>query len=324
MFKRFIFEALCARALFKKVMFKRVMFKLAILRCGVIAPWVLFASVAFAQNSQITVQDYLGRSVTVDKPVRRIVALAPHIVENLFSAGAGQYIVGAVDYSDYPKSALDIPRVGAISAFSVEKIVALKPDLVVVWMSTKGGKVLHQLDKLGLTTYANAPHTLEDVARSIKDYGILAGTQAVANNAHDAFVTKLTGLKTRYGGQSPVSVLYQVWYKPLQTLNDEHIISDVIRLCGGINSFGQAPTLAPKISIEAVLQKDPDVIIASGMGEARPDWLDNWKRWGGLSAVKQNNLYFIPPDIIQRHTVRLLEGAQMMCEHLDAARQKPL
>ena len=85
--------------------------------------------------------------------------------------------------------------------------------------------------------------------------------------------------------------------------------------------MGDAPTLAPKISLEAVLARDPQVIIASGMGEARPDWLDDWKKWPRLTAVINNNLYFVPPDIIQRHTVRLLQGAEMMCNHLQAARK---
>ena len=278
--------------------------------------------ILMSAQAEIVVKDYLDRAVTVEKPVRRIVALAPHIVENLYSAGAGEYIVGAVDYSDFPKAALDIPRVGAISAFSVEKIVSLKPDLVVVWMSTKGGEILDQLDRLGLTTYANDPHTLKDIQRSINDYGILAGTWGVAQSTSDDFSRKLQKLRDTFRRRAAVSVLYQVWHQPLQTLNDTHIISDVIRLCGGVNSFGDATPLAPKISIETVLQRDPEVIIASGMGQSRPDWLGHWTRWPSLRAVRNKNLYFIPPDIIQRHTLRLLDGAQMMCEHLDAARQK--
>ncbi len=268
------------------------------------------------KSGGISVTDYLGRTVTLPQPARRIVALAPHIVENVYAAGAGDYLVGAVDYCDYPAAAKAIPRVGKISAYSLEAIVALKPDLVVVWMSGRGGESLRQIEKLGLTAYASDPHTLEDVARSIQDYGRLAGTDSVAGHSARTFEQTLGELRRQYAHQTPVSVLYQVWHEPLQTLNDDHIISDVIRLCGGRNSFGDAKTLAPTISVEAVIGRNPDVIIASGMGEARPEWVDNWRRWPSLAAVRNERLYFIPPDIIQRHTPRILQGAQQMCRHL--------
>lgn len=267
-------------------------------------------------RAQVTVTDYLGREVTLAQPAKRIIGLAPHIVENLYAAGAGDYVVGAVNYSDYPEAAKQVARVGGISAYSLEAIVAQKPDLVVVWMSSRGGDALQAIDALGIPTYANDPRALEDVAKSIRDYGVLAGTRPIAEQAASAYERRLVALRKQYQSADPVSVLYQVWYEPLQTLSDDHIISDVIRLCGGTNSFGDAKTLAPKISIESVLARDPAVIIASGMGEARPDWLDNWRKWPSLSAVKNERLYFIPPDIIQRHTPRILDGATAMCQYL--------
>ena len=285
---------------------------------------VAFLSTAFVNAfAEVTVKDYLGRTVTLQKPAQRIVALAPHIVENLFSAGGGGALVGAVDYCDYPEAAKNIPRVGAISAFSLEAIVAMHPDLVLVWMSTRGSDVIAKLEALGIATYASDPHSLTDVPRSIRDYGVLTGNQKVAEQAALNYEKKLKQLSDTYQNAQPVSVLYQVWYEPLQTLNNEHIISDVIRLCGGVNAFGDAPTLAPKISIESVLARNPDAIIASGMGEARPDWLDNWRTWHSLKAVQNNHLFFIPPDIIQRHTERILTGASLMCEHLQQVRRTP-
>lgn len=276
----------------------------------------LCACCSLAAHAQVQVTDYLGRTVALKQPAKRIVALAPHIVENLFAAGAGEYVVGAVNYSDYPEGAKKIPRVGGISSFSLEAIVAQKPDLVVVWMSSRAGDVLQQIEALGIPTYASNPRHLEHVAKSIRDFGTLAASEHVAENAALQYLEDLQALRQRYQQAKPVSVLYQVWYEPLQTLNDEHIISDVIRMCGGRNIFGDAQTLAPKISMEAVLVRDPQVIIASGMGEARPDWLDNWRKWPNLSAVKNERLYFIPPDIIQRHTPRILLGAKAMCEFL--------
>ena len=266
--------------------------------------------------------DYLDRKVTLAKAAERVVALAPHAVENIFSAGGGERLVGVVNYSDYPEAAKKIPRVGTVASHSLEAIVALKPDLVVAWTGSGGTQLLRQLESLGLTVYMSDPRKLPDVARSIRDYGVLMGTEFVAEVAAGQYLSRLDALQAQYYDRAELSVLYQVWHTPLQTLNDKHIISDVIRLCGGRNVFGDAVTIAPKINLEAVFARNPDVIIASGMDVARPEWLDDWKKWPNLKAVEQDNLYFVPPDIIQRHTARILEGAQLMCESLDKARAK--
>jgi len=273
-------------------------------------------------SAEVTVVDYLNRRVILEKPAERIVALAPHIVENLYSAGAGEKIVGAVEYSDFPESAKNISRVGAISAFSLEAIVNLRPDLVVVWRSGKGGRVLEKLDKMGIVAYASDPRRLNDVPRSIRDYGTLTGSTVVAEKAALKFEKRYQALSNEYRRKKPVSTLYQVWNDPIQTLNDEHIISDVLRLCGATNVFGGAVSLAPKISIESVIHRNPLAIIASGMGEQRPDWLDDWKKWKSIRAVRNKNLYFVHPDLIQRHTVRILEGARQICQYIDNARRK--
>lgn len=278
-----------------------------------------FCSPSFAV---IEVVDYLGQTVKLDKPAQRIVALAPHIVENLYTSGAGKKIVGAVDYCDFPESAKTIPRVGAISAYSIEAIVGLKPDLVIVWGSGLGGKVRYKLKKLGLTVYVDNPKSLNDISRSIRDFGVLSGTHHIAEKHSSRFDQKKSLLQQTYGDKKALGVFYQVWNDPLQTLNSESIISDVIRLCGGQNVFGDSISIAPKVSVESVIQVNPQVIIASGMGESRPEWLDEWLRWSSISAVKSSNLYFIPPDLIQRHTVRMLDGARMMCDHLEQARER--
>lgn len=281
---------------------------------------LVLSALAAVSHAQVTVTDYLGRTITLEKPAQRIVALAPHIVENIYSAGAGHLLVGAVDYCDYPAEAKKIPRVGAISAYSLEAIVALKPDLVVVWNSVQGGKVLPKLLDLGLSVYASDPKTLDDIPRSIRDYGILTGNSAYADKTAAEFTARHHHLKGKFSHQKTLNVFYQVWNQPLQTLNDQHIISDLIRLCGGANIFGDAATIAPLIGLESVLTRNPEVIIASGMGEEKPEWLDDWKQYPSLKAVKNGNLYFVPPDLIQRHTVRILEGAERVCDALALAR----
>lgn len=297
----------------------------------IIALWLLCAALlvpAHAQcaegdsRPQIQVVDYAGRTVMLEKPAVRIVALAPHIVENLYSAGAGDLIVGAVDYCDFPEAAKKIPRVGAISAFSVEAIVALKPDLVVVWNSGRGAKYLDTLSQLGINVYASNPKTLEDVARSIEDYGLLTGRKASASQFAKHYRQQQRNLAQTYAGREPVSVFYEVWNSPLQTLNGDHIISDVIRMCGGKNIFADEPSVAPKVSLEAVIAGNPEAIVVSGMGEKRPEWLDDWKQYPSMMAVQRDNLFFVPPDIIQRHTARMLQGAELLCQQLDTARER--
>jgi iron complex transport system substrate-binding protein len=119
-----------------------------------------------------------------------------------------------------------------------------------------------------------------------------------------------------------VSVFYEIWNRPLYTVNGEHLISDVIRMCGGRNVFAELAVLAPTVSVEAVLKANPDAIVASGMGGARPEWLDEWKSWPDLSAARLGNLFAIDSDLMNRHGTRIAEGARRLCEMLDSARSK--
>lgn len=273
-------------------------------------------------RAEVEVTDYLTRVVRLEQPAERIVALAPHIVENAYSAGAGDRLVAAVDYSDYPPAALELPKLGSHNAVSLEQILALKPDLVLVWGSGNGETMLRQLERLGLNVYVDEPRKLDDVARSVRDIGILAGTSDIAETAALQYEQKLAQLRAGFQSREPVRVLYQVWNQPLQTLNGEHLVSDVIKLCDGHNVYADAIPLAPKINMESVLARDPETIVASGTGEERPGWLDDWKKWPALTAAQFDNLFFVPPDIIQRHTVRIAQGAELFCQHIDTARER--
>ncbi|MFT7223186.1 MAG: iron complex transport system substrate-binding protein [Cellvibrionaceae bacterium] len=272
-------------------------------------------------NGHLQVIDYSGRTIRLGEPAKRIIALAPHIVENIYRIGAGDSIVGTVNYADYPEAARGILRVGNIQSVSVEAIIALRPDLIVAWSSSLSPKIAQQFSRLGLPVYMDEPQVLSDVAKSIRDMGILTGNADSSEVIASDFLTRLSLLEKRYRDRDTVSVLYQIWNTPLQTISEQHIISDVIRLCGGRNSFADAAVIAPKISIESVLRRDPDVIIASGVGDKRPDWLEDWKSWTQLTAVKNHHLFFVPADLLQRHTVRLLLGAEDLCEQLERARK---
>ena len=277
---------------------------------------------AGSAQAAIDIADDTGQALHLAQPAKRIVSLAPHITEMLFAAGAGDRVVGAVQYRDYPEAAKKIARVGGYTSVDMEKVAALKPDLVVAWKSGNRGAHLDKLRALGIPVFINEPRRIDDVARSIAQLGKLAGTDSAGEAAAQAFRKRHAALAAKYSARPPVRIFYEAWNRPLMTINGEHLISDVIRLCGGDNVFAKLPMLAPTIDAEAVLAAMPEVIVASGMGEGRPEWLDDWRKWTKLPAVAQGNLFFIPPDQIQRHTPRILDGAERLCGQLDEARSR--
>lgn len=284
--------------------------------------FLLLAALSLPAAAELRLTDDAGRSVVLAAPAQRIVSLAPHVTELLFAAGAGSKVVGATQYSDYPDAAKKIPRVGGYTSVDMEAVVALKPDLVIAWKSGNRNQQYDRLEKLGIPVFVNEPRSLDDVVRAIETFGRIAATPREADEAARAFRARRDALAKQYAARPPVAVFYQIWNKPLMTINGQHLISDVMALCGGRNVFAGLPILAPTVTEEAVLAAAPEVIVASGMGESRPEWLDAWRRWSALPAVKGDNLYFIPPEILQRHTPRILDGAQKLCEQLEQARQK--
>ncbi len=279
----------------------------------------LLAAAAAAQAG-IVVRDDAGRTVRLAAPARRIVSLAPHITENLYAAGAGSHIVGVSAYSDYPAAAKKLPRVGGAASLDLEAILALKPDLVIAWDSGNQAGQLAKLRALGLPLFVSRPLKVDDIATDIARFGELAGTSAVALPEARAVRARIAELRARYAQRPPVRTFYQIWDRPLITVNGEQLISDVMRLCGADNVFAGLPQLAPTVSIEAVLAADPEAIVASGADATRPQWLDGWKRWKDLTAVARGNLFFVPPDLISRPTPRILDGARLLCADMETAR----
>jgi iron complex transport system substrate-binding protein len=287
---------------------------------GIMLLMLTFLSSSTSMAQTISVSDDLGRTIKLVKPAQRVISLAPHITENIFSAGAGNQLVGVVDYSNYPAQARQIASVGSYLHFSIETIIALRPDVVFAWSSGNGMDKINKLIELGLTVYISEPKTLASIANDIDNYGKLTGNEKVSSQVSESYRQKLASLQNQYSELTPVTVFYQVWNKPLQTLNGQHLISQVINLCGGVNVFSDVIALAPTVNIEAVLALNPQVIVASGVGETRPEWLNEWLQWPSITAVQQQQLYFIAPDYLQRHTVRILLGAEIMCEQLAKSR----
>jgi len=275
-----------------------------------------------AASAEVAVRDDSGARVSLAQPAQRIITLAPHLVETLYAAGAGKQLVGTVAYSNYPEAAKKKARIGSYALLDLEAIVALKPDLIVAWQSGNTPASIERLRALGFTVYVSQINRIEDVAAEIERLAVLAGTSAVGNEAAARFRERFTALQNSYSARPPVRTFYQIWKQPLMTVGGGQIISSVIRLCGGKNVFATLDTLAPTVTVEAVIAANPEAIVASGMDEARPEWLDDWKRWTTVMAVARDNLFFVPPDLIQRHTPRLLDGAERLCQDLETARAR--
>lgn len=267
--------------------------------------------------------DDAGQPFMLQKPAQRIVTLTPHATELMFAVGAGQQLVGAVEYSNYPADAEKIPRVGGYSGLNIEAILALQPDVIIYWPEGNPAREIQRLQHLNMPLYASDPNSFADIASSLERYGEISGNTAKGQQAAAQFRQRLNALQQRYAGAGTLRVFYQVWHQPLVTQSGDTFISRVLALCGGENIFANLPMRSPQISEEAVLAENPDVIIASGMGEARPEWLDHWRRYAQLKAVKNNHLYHVHPDILHRPTPRLLDGAEQVCRILEQVRQSP-
>jgi iron complex transport system substrate-binding protein len=286
--------------------------------------FILFTVATFALPAQaeISLHDDSGAEVRLKEPARRIISLSPHITEMLFDAGAGDRVVGTVEYSNYPPAARRIPRIGTYTELDLETIVALKPDLVIGWLTGNSAGEVEPLKRLGIPLFWSEPDRLEDVAANLEQFGELAGTTGAAHASATAYRARLAALRQRFSDRPPVRTFYQIWADPPITVGSSQIIGSAIRLCGGVNVFDNLTAMAPVVSIEAVLAADPEAIVASGADDSRPEWLDAWRRWPQLRAAARNNLFFIPPDLIQRNTPRLLDGAEQLCRDLEMARER--
>jgi len=278
-----------------------------------------------ALAAPVTVTDDMGRSITLPAPARRIVSLAPHATELLYAAGAGVQVVATVRYADFPEAARALPRVGDANQLDLERIAALKPDLVVVWGSAV--EQVERLKTLKLPLFYSEPRTLPDIAASLRTLGHLAGTAAAAESAAGLFETESQRLRQRYAGQKPLRVFFQVWHQPLMTVNDRHLISDVIHLCGGINVFGQQSALVPMPSAEAVLAARPQVLVTPA-GEATPDGtiadsLAPWRAFKSFEPIARSQTVLLPSDHISRATPRVLLAADQLCQAMEGFRKAP-
>ncbi|MBB3012332.1 cobalamin-binding protein [Cupriavidus alkaliphilus] len=290
----------------------------------VIASALLLA--ALPASATVSVIDDAGQTVSLAQPARRVVSLAPHVTEMLFAAGGGDRIVGTVNYSDYPPQAREIARVGDNKALDLERIAALRPDLIVVWRHGNAQKQADRLRALGIPLFYSEPRRLAAIPDNIEKLGTLLGTEAIARRAADGFRQQVETLRQTYAARPPVTVFYQVWQQPLMTLNGQHLVSDMLALCGGRNLFAAEAPLVPTVSVEAVIAGNPEAMVTAGMGATRSDQplpdFEMWRRWKQVTAVARNNLFVIDGDLLNRAGPRVVQGAAQMCKDLDTARSR--
>ena len=285
---------------------------------------LLAALIALPAHATISVRDDDGNAVTLDKPAQRILALAPHITELLFAAGGGEKIVGVVSYSDYPEAAKKIARVGDNRQYDMERIIAMKPDLIVVWMHGSAERQIAMLRQLNVPIYHSDPKKLADIPNNMERLGQLMGTEKVATPAAAQLRAKLASMSAQYAQRPPVRLFYQVWDNPLYTISGASIISDAMRVCGGQNVFAAMKVVAPVVTAEGVLQENPEAIFAtSEKSDADSEGgLAMWRAFPSLSAVRNNNLFRLNGDLLNRAGPRMIEGTAAMCEQLEVARQR--
>jgi iron complex transport system substrate-binding protein len=250
----------------------------------------------------------------------RIISLAPSLTEIAYAAGAGALLVGAVEFSDYPAAAKAVPRVGDAWRVDAERVIALRPDVVLVWPTGTPETTIERLRTLGLNVVDVPTQSLADVPRALRQIGRLAGTLPVAERAARDFEARVAHERARFGKRPPVTVFIQIDDEPIFTVNGRHVISEIVALCGGRNVFADLPQLAPSIAAEAVLAADPQVILSTDDTIADPCAF--WQRWPRLQAVRFDTVFKVSSDLVTRASPRLAAGVEVTCSALEQARAR--
>lgn len=270
----------------------------------------------------IELRDDAGTAQRFDRPAVRVVALAPHLTELVFAAGAGSALVGRDSWSDHPAGARAATDVGDAFRLDLERLVTLQPDLVLAWGGGTPQVAIDKLRQLKLRVVVLAPQSLDDPARHLEIIGVLTGHAAEATAAARRYRDAMAALRVRHAQATPLRVFYQVNEQPLYTVNGRAPLGQIIALCGGVNAFATLEALAPVVSEEAVIAADPELILTSaGEGGSVAALRARWGRWSALAAAKHGAFVALDADLVTRPGPRLPEGAAAVCAALDAARR---
>jgi iron complex transport system substrate-binding protein len=277
---------------------------------------------ALASRAEISVKDDGGRTVQLASPAQRVISLAPHLTEMAFAVGAGSAVKAVIRYSDYPPAAGRLPVIGDAFALDFEAIARLKPDLVLVWSSGLNERHRARLRALGLPLFESEIRHAAAIPDTLRRLGALLGHGDEGKAAAEGFERGWQALRARHAGKPPVRVFWQLWQEPLMTINREHLISDAIGVCAGVNVFGALPLLTPTISWEAAVLADPQLIASSGRSADSETDFARWRRFSQVSAVRQNHFAHIDGDLIGRMGPRFVHGVAALCDAIDRARGK--
>lgn len=286
------------------------------LRCFILFSLIFLATFSNA-NASCIVYDDAGKRFAFKHPPQKIVVLSPDLTEITFAIGGGDRISGVISGSDFPLNAKSLPIIGSYTGLDLERIVAMKPDLILTWQGNFPRQI-QALQQLPIPVYTSAPHKLEDVAITMKKLACLLDTEKLAAKTIHDYQTQLAALRQQYAQQKTLKVFYQLGSYSLMTVNKESWISEAIKLCGGENIFANARTIAPEVSVEAVIAADPDVILSDA---ETLDWMTRWQQWPRLKAVKNRAMITINPDLIDRPGPRLVNGVAKICQQLQQIRE---
>lgn len=270
----------------------------------------------------LDVVDDTGAHISLSHPAQRIVSLAPGATEMLFAAGAGSRLVATVAYSDEPAAARQVPRIGDSSAIDMERLLVLKPDVIVFWPGGNNAAQISQLQRLGVTLYGQQVNRLADLGASPRRLGLMAGTHSAAGQRADEVEGLLARLRVRYANRPALTALLETWNQPLYTVGGRHIMSDVLSVCGAVNVFADLGQLSPAVQVEAVLMRDPDLIIAAAPPGGGAQWLEAWRRFPSMKAVRTGNLLDFQDQALSRLGPSVLDATANLCERIDAARTR--
>lgn len=264
--------------------------------------------------ADVSVLDDAKRTVTLTQPAKRIVSLAPHVTELVFAAGAGDRLVAVSDYSDFPEQAKQIPSIGSIFALDLERLLALKPDLVILWGTGNAKQLAKKLRGNKLVVFESEAHDYEDIASSIERIATLAGTDAAGKLSAQQFRQRLQQLREQYrlkAQEKPITVFHQMVKSPLMTVNHEHFISKMMQLCGGQNIFADLKEISSTITVEALLLANPEMIFSGGKTNGKLS--NEWTQLPSLKAVKNHAIYSINGDWLHRSGPRVLDASEQLC-----------
>jgi iron complex transport system substrate-binding protein len=283
---------------------------------------LLFAAARPAGAAGIDVVDDTGARVRLDHPAQRIVSLAPGATEMLFAAGAGAEVIATVAYADEPAAARRVPRLGDSSAIDMERLLTLKPDVVVYWPGGNNPAQIAQLKRLGFTLYGQQVNRLSDLSVSLLRLGLMTGTTPVAQQRARQIEQQLTQLRQRYAQRAPVSALLETWNQPLYTVGGRHLMSDALSICGAVNVFGDLAQLSPAVQVEAVITRNPDLIIAAAPPGGGAQWLAAWRKYPSMKAVRLQNLLDFTDQALSRLGPSVVAATAALCVQVDAARAR--